>query len=184
MRILGLDPGSIITGYGVVDVDAPRVAFVASGRIRPRKREFPDRLKQIAEDLEEILNREKPDVVVVEDVFTAKNVRSSFKIAHVRGALLLISARAGIRVVEYSPAEIKKAVVGNGAAAKEQVQFMVKNLLGLDEAPPSDEADALAAAICHGQRLNLERMKTATGRQGDRATGRQDQGQGTKVESR
>ena len=162
MKILGLDPGSVVTGYGVVEVDTRKVFFVTSGRIRPREREFPDRLRQIAEGLAELLDREQPDVVVIEDVFTAKNVRSSFKIAHVRGALLLVSAQAGKKIGEYSPAEIKKAVVGNGAAAKEQVQFMVKNLLGLAELPTTDEADALAAAICHSQRLNLERARGLT----------------------
>ncbi len=166
MKILGLDPGSVITGYGAVEVEALRVTFVAGGRIRPRARAFSDRLKQIADDLTEILDREKPDVVVIEDVFYAKNVKSAFRIAHVRGALLLVSAQAGIEIVEYTPAEIKKAIVGNGSAAKEQVQFMVKHLLGLEEAPPADESDALAAAICHSHRLR----DAATRRQGDLAT--------------
>ncbi len=167
MKILGLDPGSVVTGYGIVETGTPRAVFVAGGRIRPRAGEFCDRLKEIAESLTEILGREKPDVVVVEDVFNSKNVRSSFKIAHVRGALLLASAQAGMSVVEYTPAEIKKAVVGNGAAAKEQVQFMVKHLLSLGDLPSTDEADALAAAICHSQRL----CDKATRRQGDKATG-------------
>jgi crossover junction endodeoxyribonuclease RuvC len=167
MKILGLDPGSVVTGYGIVETGTPRATFVAGGRIRPRASEFCDRLKEIAEILTEILGRERPDIVVVEDVFNSKNVRSSFKIAHVRGALLLASAQAGMSVVEYTPAEIKKAVVGNGAAAKEQVQFMVKHLLGLGELPSTDEADALAAAICHSQRLG----EAATRRQGDKATG-------------
>jgi crossover junction endodeoxyribonuclease RuvC len=157
MRILGLDPGSSVTGYGVVDVDASRVVFVRGGKIQTKRRAFPDRLKEIAERLGEVLERERPDAVVVEDVFTHKSVKAAFKIAHVRGVLLLIAAQAGTETFEYSPAEIKKAVVGNGSAAKEQVQFMVKHLLGLQEPPASDEADALAAAICHSQRLAVGR---------------------------
>ncbi len=172
MKILGLDPGSMVTGYGVVEVDGPRVTFVTGGGIRPRARAFPERLTQIAERLAEILVREKPDVVVVEDVFNARNVKSAFKIAHVRGALLLVCAQADVRIAEYSPAEIKKAVVGNGSAAKEQVQFMVKHLLGLEEAPPADESDALAAAICHSQRVGVKGQtgESASGRVGEKAT--------------
>jgi crossover junction endodeoxyribonuclease RuvC len=166
MKILGLDPGSVITGYGVVEVGASRVSFVCGGRFRPRAREFPNRVMDIAQGLSDLLDRERPDVVVIEDVFTSRNVRASFKIAQVRGALLLVCAQAGARIVEYSPAEIKKAVVGNGSAAKEQVQFMVKNLLGLPEMPQADEADALAAALCHSQRPGLE------SRVGERANGR------------
>lgn len=153
MRILGLDPGSSVTGYGVVEADGGRVSFVCGGTIRAKEKSFPERLREIARDLTEILARERPDVVVIEDIFTGRNVRASFKIAQVRGALLLVSAQAGRAVVEYSPAEIKKAIVGNGSAAKEQVQFMVRHLLGLDDLPAQDEADALAAALCHSQRL-------------------------------
>jgi crossover junction endodeoxyribonuclease RuvC len=173
MKILGLDPGSVVTGYGVVEVDVPKVTFVSGGRIRPRARAFPERLTQIAERLTEILVSEKPDVVVVEDVFNARNVKSAFKIAHVRGALLLVCAQAGVGIAEYTPAEIKKAVVGNGLAAKEQVQFMVQHLLGLEDIPSPDESDALAAAICHSQRVEVRgRMgESANGREGEKATG-------------
>lgn len=170
MKILGLDPGSSVTGYGLVEVDAPRVTFLCGGKIQARGQDFPERLRQIAQGLAEILGREKPDVVVIEDIFTHRNVRASFKIAQVRGALLLVTAQAGVAVAEYSPAEIKKAVVGNGAAAKEQVQFMIKHLLSLEDLPSTDEADALAAALCHFQRMGPDLAVEAGGslRKGNR----------------
>jgi crossover junction endodeoxyribonuclease RuvC len=154
MKILGLDPGSYVTGYGVIETDPPRVVFVSEGVLESRARSFPDRLMEIAHDLEAVLVREEPDVVVVEDVFSARNVRTSFRIAEVRGVLILTAARSGKNVVAYSPAEIKRAVVGNGAAAKEQVQYMVRHLLNLRETPSTDAADALAAALCHSRRLS------------------------------
>jgi len=151
VRIFGIDPGSLRTGYGCVESDGSRHRLIACGTIAvPRDASFPDKLLAIHDGLHALLARHRPDCVAVEDVFHARNVRSALLLGHARGAALLAATRAGVPVASYTPAEIKHAVVGYGRAEKRQVQSMVKLLLGLDAPPsPHDVADALAVAICH-----------------------------------
>ena len=151
MKIFGIDPGSERTGYGCVDTDGRRHRLVACGAIGPPAHStFPERLVFIHAGLASLLAEHRPDCVAIENVFHAKNVRSALKLGHARGVALLAASQAGMTVVEYSPAEIKRAVVGFGRAEKHQVGQMIKLLLGLDRAPsPHDAADALAVAICH-----------------------------------
>jgi crossover junction endodeoxyribonuclease RuvC len=149
--IFGIDPGSERTGYGCVDSDGRRHRLVAFGTIAPPIHStFPERLTIIHAGLATLLADHRPDCVAIENVFHAKNVRSALKLGHARGVALLAACQAGMAVAEYSPAEIKRAVVGFGRAEKQQVGAMIKLLLGLDAVPsPHDAADALAVAICH-----------------------------------
>jgi crossover junction endodeoxyribonuclease RuvC len=151
VKIFGIDPGSERTGYGCIEVIGGRHHLVICGSISaPAHSTFPDTLKHIHGDLATLLARHRPDCVAVESVFHARNVRSALKLGHARGVALLAACEAGLPVVEYAPAEIKRAVVGFGRAEKVQVQQMIKLLLGLDVVPsPHDAADALAVAICH-----------------------------------
>jgi crossover junction endodeoxyribonuclease RuvC len=170
VRIFGIDPGSERTGYGCVEVSASRHRLVICGSISPPARAtFPDKLKHIHAGLTVLLARHRPDGVAVENVFYAKNAKSALKLGHARGVVLLAAAEAGVPVIEYTPAEIKRAVVGFGRAEKQQVGQMVKLLLGLDAVPsPHDAADALAVAICHlhsstgivAERARIERPKS------------------------
>lgn len=158
MLILGIDPGTAVTGYGVVRAGAPPV-LVECGVIRTRAdRPLPDRLKDISDGVRELIARHRPDAMAVEDVFYARNVRTTLVLGHARGVILLAGADAGIAIHEYPPSEIKKAVVGTGAATKTQVQFMVTKLLRLKSAPqPADAADGVAAALTCAMRLPLAR---------------------------
>jgi crossover junction endodeoxyribonuclease RuvC len=151
VRIFGIDPGSERTGYGCVESDGRRHVLVACGAVAaPAGDTFPNRLARIHTQLSALLTSHRPDCVAIENVFHAANVRSALKLGHARGVAMLAAVEAGCDVVEYSPAEIKRAVVGYGRAEKQQVAQMVKLLLGLTEAPtPHDAADALAVAICH-----------------------------------
>ncbi len=153
MRIFGIDPGSVRTGYGCVDTDGSRCHFVSSGVIAlPSRLSFPDKLLAIHAALARALDEARPASVAVESLFHSVNPRSAFALAHARGVILLAATQAGLPVVEYAPAEVKRAVVGFGRAEKQQVQHMVRILLGLAEPPaPFDVADALAVAICHAQ---------------------------------
>jgi len=148
--VLGIDPGTATTGYGVVQGDGlGSVSLVECGVIRTRARDpLASRLHEIYEGVAELLSRHRPDALSVEDVFYAKNVRTTVVLGHARGVVLLAGQQAGVDIHELPPAEIKKAVVGKGAATKEQVQFMVTRLLRLKSAPqPSDAADGVAAAL-------------------------------------
>lgn len=150
MIVLGIDPGTATTGYGVVKGDGPTlVSLVECGVIRTRPRDpLSARLREIHDGVAELLARHKPDALSVEDVFYAKNVRTTVVLGHARGVVLLAGEQAGVDIHELPPAEIKKAVVGTGAATKEQVQFMIARLLRLKSAPqPSDAADGVAAAL-------------------------------------
>jgi crossover junction endodeoxyribonuclease RuvC len=151
VRIFGIDPGSQRTGYGCVDTDGRRHRLVVFGSIAaPAHTAFPERLLVIHAGLAVLLAEHRPDCVAIENIFHAKNVRSALKLGHARGVALLAASQAGMVVAEYSPAEIKRAVVGFGRAEKHQVGEMIKLLLGLDVVPtPHDAADALAVAICH-----------------------------------
>ena len=151
MRIFGIDPGSERTGYGCVETDGRRHHLVACGAITARAGDpFPQRLARIHRELAALLASCRPDCVAVENLFHASNARSALKLGHARGVAILAAVEAGCEVVEYTPAEVKRAVVGYGRAEKHQVQQMVKLLLGLARAPsPFDASDALAVAICH-----------------------------------
>ena len=151
MRVFGVDPGSVRTGYGCVETDGTRHRLVTCGAIAPpTAAPFPDRLRAIHDRLLELITAAAPDCVVIENLFHARNVRSALTLGHARGVAMLAAVEAGRPVFEYTPAEIKLAVVGYGRAEKAQLQQMVKLLLGLEVAPsPHDAADALAIAICH-----------------------------------
>ncbi len=151
MRIFGIDPGSHRTGYGCVETDGRRHQLVTCGAIASRPTEaFPERLARIHRELTALLAACRPDCVAVENLFHASNVRSALKLGHARGVAMLAAVEAGCPVVEYTPAEIKRAIVGYGRAEKPQVAHMVRLLLGMARLPtPLDAADALAVAICH-----------------------------------
>jgi len=151
VRVFGIDPGSVRTGYGCVDTDGSRHQLVTCGALTaPPGAPLPARLHYIHDGLSRLLQASRPECVVVENLFHARNVKSALVLGHARGVAVLAAVRAGIPVVEYSPAEIKLAVVGYGRAEKMQLQQMVKLLLGLAKVPtPHDAADALAVAICH-----------------------------------
>jgi crossover junction endodeoxyribonuclease RuvC len=165
MRVFGVDCGTEITGYGVVESDdtgrQPRLVLKAMGAIRLVKSETTaERLEQVFRELSTELERWKPDAVAIEEVFYSVNAKSALKLGQVRGVALLAAATQGFPVAEYAPLKIKSSVVGYGLAKKEQVQFMVARLLELTEVPqPADVADALAIAICHihtAQTLTLQ----------------------------
>ena len=151
MRVFGIDPGSGRTGYGCIDSDGSRLRFVACGAIAAVPgAALPDKLSRIHASLQALLATHRPDCVAIENLFHAKNARSALILGHARGVAMLAAVDAGLPVIEYSPAEVKVAVVGYGRAEKTQMQQMVKLLLGLDAVPtPHDAADALAIAICH-----------------------------------
>ncbi len=151
MKIFGIDPGSGRTGYGCVETDGSRHRLVTCGAITtPARAAFPDRLLVIHRQLVTLIARWQPDCAAIENVFHAANVRSALRLGHARGVAMLAAVEAGLTVAEYTPTEIKRAVVGYGRAEKHQVQRMVALVLGMAEIPaPHDAADALAVAICH-----------------------------------
>lgn len=153
--VLGIDPGTAVTGYGVVArEDGGAVQLKECGVIRTSSRApLPQRLRDIYEGVSEVMARHRPDAVAVEGVFFAKNVRSAVVLGHARGAILVAASLHELEVAEYPPAEVKSAVVGHGRATKEQVQYMVQRLLRLREPPkPDDAADGVAVALCHCMR--------------------------------
>lgn len=154
-RILGIDPGSRLTGFGVLDFLGDTPAYVASGTVKSTGGEFADRLRQIFDSIAGIVDDFQPDVVVIESVFMHKNAASALKLGHARSAAICATFQHNIEVFEYAPREIKQAVVGTGAATKEQVQHMVVSILKLAGTPAPDAADALAAALCHGNQRRL-----------------------------
>ena len=159
-RILGIDPGSRLTGFGVVDCTGTDVRYVASGSVNSVKGGFPDRLRMIFRSVSEIAAEFQPDTVVIESVFMHKNASSALKLGHARSAAICATFALDIEVIEYAPREIKQAIVGTGAATKEQVQHMITRLLSLDGSPSPDAADALAAALCH---VNQRQVHDRTG---------------------
>ncbi len=151
MRILGIDPGTGILGFGVIDVEKGNITFVDAGVIRtPVKEDDAVRLLTIYDELTEIIKDTKPQMVSVEKLFFAKNVTTAMSVAQARGVVLLCAMQAGLQIVEYTPMQIKQAITGYGKADKKQMQEMVRIILGLESIPkPDDAADALAAAITH-----------------------------------
>lgn len=159
MRVLGFDPGTATTGYGVVDAGASRLTAVAYGVIRvpPAAGGAAARLRLLHRRAAEVIAAHRPDCVAVEELFFSRNVRTALAVGQARGVLLLAAAEAGLPVVEYTPNEVKLAVTAYGGAGKRQVQLMVRALLGLAETPrPDDAADALAVAVCAQHRRNWE----------------------------
>ncbi len=154
-RILGIDPGSRFTGFGVLDFEDNRLVYVASGTIKSPDGTFPDRLKKIFVSVNDIVEQYQPDVVAIESVFMARNAGSALKLGHARSAALCATFAFDVEVFEYAPREIKQAVVGTGSASKEQIQHMVIAILNLQGVPSPDAADALATALCHGNRNAL-----------------------------
>jgi crossover junction endodeoxyribonuclease RuvC len=161
LKVLGVDPGTAATGYGVVvRSEGGRLTLLECGVIRTRAAVGSgQRLRAIHEGLAQVLERHAPDVMAVEDVFYGRNVRTTVLLAQARGVVVLTAALRDVEVVDYSPAEVKNAVVGTGRATKEQVQFMVQKLLRLKEVPaPADAADGVALALCHLYSSRLPRL--------------------------
>jgi crossover junction endodeoxyribonuclease RuvC len=160
LRVLGVDPGSQATGYGVIDRIGSELRWVSHGVLRStRSASLAVRLAALVEQLAAVIDQYRPDVASVEDVFVAVSPRSALVLGQARGAVLAAVGAAAIPLVEYAPARIKQTVAGSGRAAKAQVQRMVQRQLALASAPASDAADALAAAICHAHAGPLERMR-------------------------
>jgi crossover junction endodeoxyribonuclease RuvC len=160
--VLGVDPGTATTGYGVVSGEPfGSLSLIECGVIRTTARDpLPVRLREIYDDVRALIARHRPQALSIEDVFYSKNVRTTVVLGHARGVVLLAAEQAGIEIYEYPPAEIKKAVVGTGSATKEQVQFMVTRLLRLKTVPqPSDAADGAAAALAHIMSARVPRVK-------------------------
>ncbi len=151
MRVLGIDPGSIITGYGIVEKNGNDLKTLKWGAIRTKRNQsFPEKLKKIYDDLTEIIKTYEPSVAAIENIFFAENAKSALKLGQVRGATILASINSGLETAEYTPLEIKQSITGYGRADKTQIQIMVTKLLCLKETPkPLDASDALAVAICH-----------------------------------
>ena len=155
-RILGIDPGSRLTGFGILDFDGDKPSYVTSGTVKSLDGSFPERLKRIFVSVGEIVAEYRPDIISIETVFMARNAGSALKLGQARSAALCATFAFDVEVFEYAPREIKQAVVGTGGATKEQVQHMIVSMLALNAAPSSDAADALAAAICHGHQRALK----------------------------
>jgi len=161
-RILGIDPGSRITGYGVIELQGRRTVYLASGCVRVDEETFPERLRGIFDGIGEVVAEYRPSEIAIEKVFVQRNVDSALKLGQARGAAICAVLSRSLPIAEYSPAEIKKALVGRGAADKQQVQHMVKTLLQLIESPQADAADALACALCHSHtRQTMNAMPAA-----------------------
>jgi len=159
-RILGIDPGSRLTGFGVLDIAGDRARYVASGAVQTVGGTFPERLRQIFRAVSEIVAEYRPDAIAIESVFVHRNAGSALKLGHARAAAMCATFEHDVEVFEYAPREIKLAIVGSGSATKEQVQHMVTALLTLDGTPSPDAADALAVALCHGHRRRLGALYT------------------------
>jgi crossover junction endodeoxyribonuclease RuvC len=150
MLVLGVDPGSRVTGYGLVEKRMNQMTYIDAGAIAPSARlPFYQRIHAIFQAISEIMEKYRPEEMAIEDVFYEKNVKSSLKIGHARGAVLVAAVRCSVKIFEYSPLEIKKSVVGYGRATKEQVRAMTQVILKLKGRPTLDASDALATAICH-----------------------------------
>ena len=162
--VLGIDPGTRSTGYGLVRAGVGRIEYLASGCIRPGEGTMPKRLGEIHAGVAELIGANEVDELAIEEVFLSRNPQAALKLGQARGVAIAAAVAAGLEVFEYAPRTVKKAVVGTGAATKEQVQHMVRILLNLrGQALAADAADALAIAVCH---VNTDGL-TATGRRGE-----------------
>src|SRR5216683_6191616 len=160
LRILGIDPGLRITGFGIIEKNGSKLAYIASGCIKSGDADLPERLKIILENLREVIARHQPQQIALEKVFVNVNPASTLALGQARGTAICAAVDAGLPGSEYTALQVKQAVVGNGHAAKEQVQHMVKRLLALPGDPAADAADALACAICHAHGASLGHLKT------------------------
>ncbi len=156
-RILGIDPGSRITGFGLVELSGQECRYLASGCLRLQAESFPLRLAEIFRGIARVIDEYAPDEFAIEQVFVQRNVASALKLGQARGAAICAGVQGGLEVSEYAPTEIKQAVVGQGRASKQQVQQMIGLRLGLPGLPQADAADALAVALCHAQARRLAR---------------------------
>lgn len=160
MRVLGIDPGSRITGYGIIDKEGNRLIHVDNGAIfTDAHRDFPLRLQRIYRGLADIIARHRPDAMAVENIFFATNVQSALKLGQARGAAIVAGVNADLPVFEYTALQVKQAVVGHGRADKQQVQKMLKALLNLPEVAQEDASDALAVAVCHAHSIGLNAIR-------------------------
>ena len=164
ITILGIDPGSQVTGVGVIQARGQQLSYQYAESLKLGKADLSQRLKCLYGDLQSVIEQFRPDVVAVERVFIAKNPHSALVLGHARGAAVLAAVNNDIAMVEYSATEIKKTVVGRGRADKAQVQHMMRILLGLRAAPAADAADALAAAVCHAHHLQSQRVMGQAGK--------------------
>lgn len=165
MRILGIDPGSRAAGYGLIEVVAEQLSFVACGVIRVKTtHSFAERLREIHQGITEVISTHRPQQVAIEEVFMAKNANSALKLGHARGVLMLAALQADLPLAEYSPRQIKLAAAGYGNADKGQIQHMVRVILSLNKAPSNDAADALAVAICHANHSRFAAGGSPAGR--------------------
>ena len=149
LRILGIDPGLRVTGFGIIEKTGPRLAYVTSGCVKSGQGELPERIKVLLEGLGEVIAANRPAQIAIEKVFVNVNPQSTLLLGQARGAAICAAVLAGVPVAEYTALQVKQAVVGAGKAGKEQVQMMVRRLLALPGDPSPDAADALACAICH-----------------------------------
>ncbi len=165
MIVLGIDPGTAVTGYGLVALDGRVTSLIECGVIRTTpKQPLAKRLHDIYEGVADLIARHQPHTISVEDVFFARNVRTTVVLGHARGVILLAAQQAGLAIREFPPAEVKKSITGNGAATKEQVQFMVMRMLRLRSAPePADASDGVAAALCACLSVNMPRLADVIG---------------------
>jgi crossover junction endodeoxyribonuclease RuvC len=165
MRILGIDPGTVVVGYGVIDSQGDKMTLIDCNALTCRQRSpIGERLSYIYNQLSQVMARYQPDAVAVEQPFVAKNVRTALMIGKAQAAAILAAANRGIPTYEYTPAQIKRVVTNYGASSKEQVQEMVRLQLGMAEVPqPNDAADALAVAICHLRQTHLENLLAERG---------------------
>ncbi len=168
IRIIGIDPGSRCTGYGVIDSDGLRHLYVSSGFVKITGDELPERLGMIFSEISLIIEKWQPQTMGIEQVFMNKNADSALKLGQARGAAICAGTNAKLDIGEYTPRAIKKAVVGNGSADKEQIQQMMKLLLKLDFEPQSDEADGLAIALCHANHMQMKTLGIASKVRGGR----------------
>jgi crossover junction endodeoxyribonuclease RuvC len=160
MRVLGIDPGSRITGYGIIDKEGNRLIHVDNGAIfTDSHRDFPMRLQRIYRGLTEIIAQYRPDAMAVENIFFSTNVQSALKLGQARGAAIVAWVNAGLPVFEYTALQVKQAVVGHGRADKQQVQKMLKVLLNLPEIAQEDASDALATAVCHAHSIGMNSVR-------------------------
>ena len=165
-RVIGIDPGSVRTGYGIIDIVGGNISYISSGIIRLPKGLLPERLKIIFDGVTQIVSEYKPDTMAVEEVFFARDPRAALKLGQARGAAIVAGVNADLSVSEYSPRSVKQAVVGTGAADKKQMQAMVAALLKLPDSPSEDAADALAVAICHGHGMRTGKLLANHGLKG------------------
>lgn len=162
IRILGIDPGSLLTGYGIIEMDGNYAKHVTHGLIRLGEKDISKKLQLLFRELITVIHEFRPNEVSIEKVFLHKNVDSALKLGQARGCAITACAEKGLPIYEYAATQVKKATVGKGHATKQQIQHMVKVLLCLDSNPQADSADALAIALCHGHsREGLLRMNEA-----------------------